>query len=97
MRSRYSAYCFRLIDYLVATTHPEKRGRDFGAQLETTIHQVNWRSLQIVSTSNGSREDKVGKVEFIAEYSLEGEPRQLHERSRFRRHRGAWHYVDDRG
>lgn len=94
MRSRYSAYFFRLADYLVETTHPDTRTNSLKKELKKTIHRVNWKNLTILGTSKGGKEDKVGKVEFLAEYSFEGEPHELHELSRFRRYRGAWKYLD---
>jgi SEC-C motif domain protein len=97
MRSRYSAYFFRLTDYLVATTHPDTRAPDLKARIEETIHEVNWRFLTILGSSKGGPDDKVGKVEFIAEYFEAGQARELHERSRFKRYQGAWKYLDGRG
>ncbi len=96
MRSRYSAYFFRLTDYLVSTTHPDKREPNLKAELEKTIDEVNWDGLEILGTSKGSKDDKVGKVEFVADYYWNDERRQLHERSRFRRYKGARKYVDDK-
>ncbi|MES2921918.1 MAG: YchJ family metal-binding protein [Verrucomicrobiota bacterium] len=97
MRSRYSAYFFRLVDYLVATTHPDSRERDLKAHLEETIHHANWRFLTILSSSKGGADDKTGKVEFVADYYEDDQPHQLHERSRFKRYKGAWKYLDGRG
>ena len=97
MRSRYSAYFFRLVDYLVATTHPDTREPDLKAHLEETIHLANWRFLTILGTSKGGPDDKVGKVEFVAEYFEDDQPYQLHERSRFKRYKGAWKYLDGNG
>ncbi|EDY84076.1 hypothetical protein VDG1235_3705 [Verrucomicrobiia bacterium DG1235] len=94
MRSRYSAYFFRKVDYLVETTHPDTRSPNLKKELEETIHQVNWSFLTIVSVSRGGKDDKTGKVEFIAEYFQGGEPFELHETSRFKRHKGAWKYLD---
>ena len=97
MRSRYSAYFFRLVDYLVSTTHPDIRARDLKNQIEASIHQVNWRFLTILGTSKGGKDDKTGKVEFIAEYFEENQPHELHERSRFKRFKGDWKYLDGKG
>ena len=97
MRSRYSAYFFRLVDYLVESTHPDTREPGLKRELEKTIHQVNWSFLNIVEVSKGGKEDKVGKVEFIASYFVNAEPFELHERSRFRRFKGAWKYLDGKG
>jgi SEC-C motif-containing protein len=97
MRSRYSAFFFRLVDYLVATTHPDTREPDLKARLEETIYEANWRFLTILGTSKGGAEDKGGKVEFIAEYFQDEQPHKLHERSRFKRFKGAWKYLDGNG
>ena len=94
MRSRFSAYFFRLVDYLVDTTHPRTREPGLKRALEKTIHQVNWSFLTILATSKGGPDDSTGKVEFVAEYFLNGEPHELHERSRFKRFKGAWKYLD---
>jgi SEC-C motif-containing protein len=97
MRSRYSAYFFRLVDYLVSTTHPDTRDSDLKRHLEASIHEANWRFLTILGTSKGGPQDKVGKVEFVAEYFLGEEPHEHHERSRFKRFKGAWKYLDGMG
>ena len=94
MRSRYSAYFFRLVDYLVDTTHPDTREPGLKEELDQTIQDVKWTFLTIVETSKGGKEDKTGKVEFIADYYYDGQLRQLHERSRFKRFKGAWKYLD---
>lgn len=97
MRSRFSAYFFRLVDYLVETTHPDTREPNLKRELEKMINQVNWSFLKIVDVSKGGKDDKVGKVEFVADYYVDGEPQELHELSRFRRFKGVWKYVDDKG
>lgn len=94
MRSRYSAYFFRRVDYLVDTTHPDTRDPKLKAELEETIDGANWSNLEIVATSKGGKDYKVGKVEFIASYFIGREPNQLHEVSRFKRFKGAWKYLD---
>ncbi len=94
MRSRYSAYFFRLVDYLYETTHPDTREKNLLHDLNEMIHAVNWSFLTIVTTSKGGPEDKTGKVEFIADFYAEGEQRQFHEISRFKRYKGQWRYLD---
>ena len=94
MRSRYSAYFFRKVDYLVETTHPRTKQPGLKEELEKTIDQINWSFLTILDVSKGGEGDKTGKVEFVAKYFVEGEAYELHELSRFRRHKGAWKYLD---
>lgn len=97
MRSRYCAYFFRRIDYLVDTWHPDKRERGLRASLKQTISEVNWKFLNILATSKGQKGDKTGKVEFCADYYVGAEKYELQECSRFRKHKGVWKYVDDKG
>jgi SEC-C motif domain protein len=97
MRSRYSAYFFRLVDYLVTTTHPDSRASDLKMRLEETIYEANWRFLTILGSSKGGLADKSGKVEFVADYFIGNEAHKLHEHSRFKRFKGAWKYLDGRG
>ena len=94
MRSRYSAYFFRLVDYLVETTHPDTREPGLKSSLEKTIYEVNWSFLEVIGMSKGGKDDKAGKVEFIAHYFFDGKPQQLRENSRFRRYKGVWKYLD---
>jgi len=96
MRSRYSAYFFRNVDYLVETTHPETREAGLKQSLEKMIHQANWSYLTILGVAQGGKEDKRGKVEFVAEYYVGDEACELHEISRFKRFKGAWKYLDGR-
>jgi SEC-C motif domain protein len=97
MRSRYSAYFFRLIPYLVDTTHPDVKTPRLYEQILSTAEHANWRFLTILGTSKGQADDKTGKVEFIAEYYHNEVRYEHHEVSRFRRHKGLWKYVDDKG
>lgn len=97
MRSRYSAYFFRKVDYLVGTTHPDTRDPDLKQELEASIYQANWAFLTILNVSRGGPEDKTGKVEFVADYFVNGEPYELHELSRFKRYKGVWKYLDGKG
>jgi len=97
MRSRYSAYFFRLVPYLVESTHPDNRSPKLKHELNKDIHNYNWAKLEILSTSKGEKEDKKGKVEFLATCYIDGEHQELYEHSRFRRHKGLWKYCDGKG
>jgi SEC-C motif-containing protein len=78
----------------VETTHPDTKSPSLRRDLTKTVHQANWSKLTILHTSKGQRHDKTGKVEFVAEYYVDGEPYELHEVSRFKRYKGAWKYLD---
>ncbi|MDP4609653.1 MAG: YchJ family metal-binding protein [Opitutales bacterium] len=94
MRSRYAAYVMGAIDYLLQTTHPDKRAKDLKVAYQTTYETIQWVGLEIVSTFQGTPSDKTGKVEFKATYLQGGQTSVHHEHSRFKRHAGAWHYLD---
>ena len=94
MRSRYSAYALKLIDYLVVTTHPDKRTPELRKSVADWAEQVKFFRLEIISTRQGLAADKIGKVEFIAHYRHQGENQQLCEMSRFKRYRKNWVYLD---
>ena len=97
MRSRYSAYVLRQVDYLVDTTHPDRRYPGLRKEFEDMIHQPQWKFLTIGRTSQGQAGDKTGKVEFTAQYHLDGKLQDFHEHSRFKRFKGRWMYLDDQG
>ncbi|MFD2255589.1 YchJ family protein [Luteolibacter algae] len=97
MRARYSAYFFRNADFLVSSMHPASRWPGMKEELETHLHEADWSFLTILGTSKGGPADKTGKVEFIAEYFSDNERSELHEKSRFKRFKGQWKYLDDKG
>ena len=94
MRSRYSAFARRDIDYLLAT-HPEpdvpeqQRRRE----LERSCRQTSWLGLTVIAVSAGGRRDLEGTVQFEARYR----GGVLKETSLFQRRDGAedgpWLYV----
>jgi len=94
MRSRYSAYVLKLIDYLYQTTHPDNRTEKLHDEIAVWAEQVEFLRLEILSVQQGLSTDRVGKVEFIAHFRQQQQSGQLHERSRFRRYRGGWVYFD---
>lgn len=89
MRSRYSAYCLGLADYLLATWHASSRP----AELELTTPPVpRWIGLQI--RNHQATGPNRATVEFIARYRIQGRAHRLHETSRFIHEDGRWFYVD---
>lgn len=94
MRSRYAAYVKGEIDYLVATTLPAMRTTTLWVDYQSTHQSIRWIGLEVLKVQQGGAQDKVGKVEFRADYVQDGERGIHQELSRFRRHRGDWCYVD---
>ena len=88
MRSRYSAFVVRDAEYLLRTWHPDTRP----AELEFDSG-MQWRRLDILSTSRGGPLDSEGVVEFEAHYRREGERGLQRETSRFVRVDRRWYYV----
>ncbi len=94
MRSRYSAYVLKLVDYIYATTHPEKQSAALKQQVVAWTEQVEFYRLEIIAQQKGEKGDKVGKVEFVANYRQFGKEREQHELSRFKRFKKRWYYFD---
>jgi SEC-C motif-containing protein len=92
MRSRYSAYCRGLTDYLRSTWHPRTlAGQDLDQGSDAA---VKWIGLEVLRSRAGGPDDDDGEVEFIARCRVGGRARRLHEISRFVRVDGRWVYVD---
>lgn len=89
MRSRFTAFALGERGYLLATWHPSTRPTSLSLDPAT-----EWRSLHIADTVAGGADDDEGVVEFVARYRDAQGPGLLAERSRFRRDRGAWRYVE---
>ncbi|MBE4718406.1 YchJ family protein [Pseudarthrobacter sp. AB1] len=89
MRSRYSAFVLLDTEYLRKTWHPDTAPSDL--ELDPAME---WRRLDILSTSRGGPLDTEGTVEFKAHYRHDGERGVHHETSRFVRQNRHWYYVD---
>ncbi len=94
MRSRFSAYATRKVDYLLATTSEEERAKIDPDELAGYCRTVSCISLKVVKTEAGGPQDETGTVLFHASLQINGK-RMLHrELSRFKREDGRWVYVD---
>lgn len=94
MRSRFSAYATRKVDYLLQTTSEEERTKIDREELERYCRAVSCISLKVVKTEQGGPQDETGTVLFHASLQINGK-RMLHrELSRFKREEGRWVYVD---
>ncbi len=86
MRSRYAAYALHLIDYLVATTHPENRNLYRKKDIESWSKQNLWLKLEIISAAHD-------KVEFKAYYRSGSDEYIHHENSTFKTENKRWYYL----
>lgn len=93
MRSRYSAFCTKNIDYIIATTDLQVR-YDFDRKgNETWANQAAFHKLEIMSSEeNGPK----GVVEFKAYFSIGEEQHTHYEISTFRKTNGLWFYRSGR-
>ncbi|MCX8514486.1 MAG: YchJ family metal-binding protein [Burkholderiales bacterium] len=92
MRSRYTAYSVRNIDY-IAKSMCGKAITGFNIkEAEIWAQQVIWQKLEIIATSLASKTK--GFVEFKAYFTDNQQPHILHEISEFHFKNGKWFYVD---
>ena len=98
MRSRYSAFALKQVDYLIAT-HPEpgtpvvQRRRE----LRASCAQTRWLGLRITAVEAGTEGDLQGRVSFEASFAAAGQRQCLKETSLFQRRGeqadGDWLYI----
>ena len=94
MRSRYSAYAMKEIDYIVATC---LRDEEHGIDVEATRRWAEgstWLGLQVLKAEKGGEGDQEGTVEFKAAYVQGGLRESHHEKASFVRKDGAWLYSE---
>jgi len=91
MRSRYSAYAFGKIDYIIQTTHPQN------PRYET--NKKKWRE-ELLRFSRGTEFVKLeiegfgdDWVAFTAHLKQQGNPIVLREKSHFAKLNGKWLYL----
>ena len=98
MRSRYSAYALGRYDWLVESTHPDFREGLSAEKLAEQGKDVRWLRLEMGRCEDDAPVGENGElydiVEFRAFYELGGIPRQLGEKSFFRRKDDKIYYVD---
>ena len=94
MRSRYSAFCIKDIDYLISTHHPSMQTPDGREVLTRTINETQWLGLKVLRIEKEQSDQGVGYIEFAAFYKTNGTTGQLHEKSKFIHENGQWYYLD---
>lgn len=94
MRARYAAYAKVEVDFLIDSLHPDGSGDVDRDHTRAWAENSQWHGLEILSTRYGGSEDQTGEVEFVAKYTLQGEPQRHHEKAQFRRHQDKWLYLD---
>lgn len=91
MRSRYTAFCLKNIDYVMETTDPQARlDTDQNATLEW-MNSAEFTRLEVLSSRD---EGNKGVVEFKAYFKMNGADEVHHELSKFRKQGGIWYFRD---
>lgn len=93
MRSRYSAYSLREVDYIYQTTHSTARHSELKEAITRWAESATFLQLTIKNTKAGKKKDKAGIVEFIATYSEAAVMKQRHEVSLFEKVKKRWYYL----
>jgi len=94
MRSRYSAYAKKAVDYIIGTCLIDE---EHGIDEEGTkkwAEKSTWLGLTILNTEKGGASDEEGMVEFKAGYILDGLKENHHEKGYFKKKDGKWLYLD---
>ncbi|WP_133640559.1 YchJ family protein [Sphingobacterium paludis] len=90
MRARYTAFTRSLIDFLYDSFHPDSRRYQNKKEIAAWAQENKWMHLEIIQASTTT-------VEFKAHYlDKQFEPAVHHEKSRFKKDRGIWYYLDGR-
>jgi len=89
MRSRYTAFVLRDLDYLVRT-HRHPSPGELRRDLAVGIDQQRWLGLVV---HHAQQKGNVGFVSFTASYVAAGQVGELSEHSQFCRRNKRWFYV----
>lgn len=92
MRSRYTAYAMADMDYIVKTMKGKPLQNFEKESVRKWALSVVWRSLSVLKAFQEN--EKIGFVEFIAEYFEGDKIKVIHEVSEFHREDEIWYYVD---
>jgi SEC-C motif-containing protein len=94
MRSRYSAYVKKELEYILASLHPDHRGDYDPKSSRDWAEQAQWHGITILGTTKGGPEDTEGEVEFAVSFTERGTKQEHHERSAFKKENGVWYFVE---
>jgi SEC-C motif-containing protein len=89
MRSRYSAYVFKLRDYLLKTWH-----EDFRPKFLNFEKDLEWLSLEVIDREKGLEFDDEGYVEFKVFFKKAKKRSFMQEKSYFKKIASQWLYLN---
>jgi SEC-C motif-containing protein len=90
MRSRYSAYATRNVDYVLDTCVKDEDSSIDPEGTRKWAEESEWKGLEILKTEKGGPFDEEGTVEFKARYVQRGVLTVHHEISSFVKKEGRW-------
>ena len=92
MRSRYSAFVLKDVDYLLASWHPKTRPEQLSLD-DAPGQRTQWLGLDVKRHRVTGAD--TAEVEFVARYRIGGgRVVRMREHSRFLREDGRWYYLD---
>ncbi len=94
LRSRFSAYVKREIEYIVNTTLPQQQIKLDKKAIRDWAEKTNWTKVEIIKCFEGSKNDDSGTVEFVAYYKDKGLLCKHHEVGKFKKVDTLWYYDD---
>lgn len=92
MRSRYSAFTFANVDYLMKSWHSKMRNLKEKKDIRDWARSVRWIKLEILEIKAGQANDVEGWVSFKAFYEENRQLKQIFEHSFFERECKRWVY-----
>lgn len=87
MRSRYTAFALGDAEHLLRTWHPRTRPETLD------LDERTWTGLTITEQVDGTADDQMGIVGFVATWVTDGARGSQSERSAFVRRAGRWFYL----
>jgi len=96
MRSRYSAFTVKAIDYLYESRVADQRPGVNRSMLEKWANAVQWQELEIHSIEGDGPGEAAAMMEFSAHFRMEGRKLVHREVATFRREGERWYYVNGR-
>ena len=96
MRSRYTAYVVKNVDYIDQTQINQKHEVFNKEEALKWAESSDWMGLEIKETKKGKPEDDMGVVEFIAHYKDKASGTELrhHETSSFQKENDGWKFKE---
>lgn len=93
MRSRYTAFTKGMGEYLMNSQSALTRKLTQKQEIENWTNSVKWSHLEVLSVTEGGKDDETGTVEFKAHFKEGSRKKYIHEKSSFVREYGCWVYF----